>query len=134
MKKLIWVYWTLKEWYWNSYLLRGAVKLRDDFAKIQALSWSGFPVATFTDTSAGESWHAILKIEVYEVIDEQMLSNLDRLEWHPNWYRRMEITTHNWLQIEIYNMPDTQWLKDTWLTDQKIDGLDVYNFSYNYNR
>lgn len=49
-----------------------------------------------------------LKIELYEVKDENMLTRLDQLEWHPRWYRRTPIKTLSGESIEIYNMPIDQ--------------------------
>lgn len=34
-----------------------------------------------------------------------MLHNLDRLEWHPNWYKRVKVKTEEWDEIEVYHMP-----------------------------
>lgn len=47
----------------------------------------------------------ILKVELYEVTDAEMLKRLDQLEWHPRWYVRTPVRTISWDEIEIYSMP-----------------------------
>lgn len=49
-----------------------------------------------------------LKIELYEVTDEDMLARLDALEGHPRWYRRTPVITEDGKKIEIYHMPPDQ--------------------------
>jgi len=46
-----------------------------------------------------------LKVELYEVTDENMLARLDSLEGHPRWYRRTPVQTITGEKIEVYHMP-----------------------------
>jgi len=101
MEKInIGVYWTLKRGESNHYLIEKAKLVWNTYVNCYWITWMWFPKADFIF-----NWKTPiqLEIEVYEVTDENMLKNLDRLEWHPNWYERMFIDTPIW-PVQIYQM------------------------------
>ena len=80
------VYGSLKKGYWNHHCLSGATLLGEAITKKKYVLYDcGFPMAVPFSLKG----HPLLPImgEVYEV-GEDVLSRCDRLEGHPNWYKR----------------------------------------------
>lgn len=100
------VYGTLQQGYWNNRLLNGAAFLGQAVTnKPYVLFNCGFPMAV-----TAPSKHKALPIigEVYEV-EEHHLRNCDRLEGHPDWYKREKISVKlgdKDEEVFIYEMPD----------------------------
>ena len=82
MKRLVFVYGTLKRGFWNNYLLKEAEFLGEGTTLEKFKLYTvGFPYAL----SDGEGLP--LRGEVYEV-EEETLKRLDALEGYPNHYKR----------------------------------------------
>ena len=83
----VFVYGTLKKGFGNHILLEGSKFL--GYAKTNPLftmvSLGGFPAVIIDGETS-------IQGEVYEV-NEEALRSLDRLEGHPNWYKRIEVVT-----------------------------------------
>lgn len=79
------VYGTLKSNYGNNVLLAAADHAADGTISGHRLYQSGIPYVVQDDTSPYD-----IQVEVYNVTDAE-LASLDRLEGHPEWYKR-EIT------------------------------------------
>lgn len=98
---LVFVYGTLRQGYGNHRLLEGArfLGVRHTAPTFTMIHLGGFPgvLATGQTSIIGE---------VYEVTDPEMLRRLDRLEGHPDWYRRTPIVTLEGDAVEIYIYPE----------------------------
>jgi len=100
------VYGTLQQGYWNNRLLAGARFIGQAVTnKEYVLFDCGFPMAVTAPTK-----YKPLPIigEVYEVTQEQ-LERCDRLEGHPNWYKRELISARlgdRDEEVFIYEMPE----------------------------
>ena len=157
--KIIWVYGTLKTGYGNHYLLQPLTSVKSDYVLFHKLTWVWFPIVTFApeamilpeDVDSNQKMigsknqnpqtmttekKKVIKIELYEVTDENMLARLDSLEWHPRWYRRTPIKTLSGESIEIYNMPldqNTSQSSEAYMAQmfEKEDDNFIY---YNWNR
>lgn len=106
VKHLIFVYGTLMAGCGNHRLLDGATLIGDvrttpDFTMLHL---GGFPGVVREGTTS-------IIGELYEVDDPDMLNRLDRLEGHPTFYRREEITIDDGRKVEVYLLP-SEWLKD----------------------
>lgn len=91
----IFVYGTLRKGFGNyKYFLEGKSKfIEEDTINGKMHSWGSFPaVFPGDDTIHGE---------IYEV-DDEVLSSLDRLEGHPNFYCRTPIKTSSGKDVEVY--------------------------------
>lgn len=90
---LIFVYGTLKRGMWNNRLLgEHALYLGEAVTKDQYLMRDiGFPII-FTRDWPEQLGHVMG--EVYDVTSD-VVDNLDRLERHPDWYRRTPIVVNN---------------------------------------
>lgn len=94
------VYGTLKQWYGNNRLMRNCKFLWTDFVPFTKIAGTWFPIAKFEWASNDK----LLKVELYEVSNQDDLSNIDSLEWHPNWYKRIPVTTISNKLVQIYDM------------------------------
>lgn len=114
MNRIIAVYGTLKKWYLNYERLTSKAEfIWEDFVKCFWIRSWWFPICSFKS----ENWISIkpffLQVELYKV-DEQLLTAIDSLEWHPNWYKRTPVSTLGWKEVEIYHM---HWVDSTFLDD-----------------
>jgi gamma-glutamylaminecyclotransferase len=104
MKRLIFVYGTLKRGFGNNTLLARAKLLAPatTVQKFKMYSYGGFP-AVF---ESNEDCTAHVAGEIYEVSDENTMANLDGLEGHPDWYRRTPVVVEdddgNYCEAEMY--------------------------------
>lgn len=105
------VYWTLKKQYWNHRVMESAKWefLKETYVEFSRLTWTWFPYWKFTPWTG-----KFLKVECYNVPEEWVLNYLDRLEWHPNFYRRKEVPTIGWEMVVIY---ESVW--DIWDTSEQ---------------
>ena len=102
----LFVYGTLMQHFPNNYILRTST-----FISKTEIHYKGKMLASINDAfpavvdnpDTDPTLHTI-KGEVYEV-DEHTLITTDRLEGHPNWYRRIKATTIDNQEIEFYAMP-----------------------------
>jgi gamma-glutamylcyclotransferase (GGCT)/AIG2-like uncharacterized protein YtfP len=82
LKRLVFVYGTLKRGFWNNYLLEGSELLGEGTTLERfSLYTVGFPYAV------PDGGGLPLRGEVYRV-DEETLKRLDALEGYPNHYKR----------------------------------------------
>lgn len=102
MSHIIWVYGTLKKWFWNHWYMKNSKFIWEDSIKCYWITWIWFPKASFVD-NYWNSNSIDLNIELYEVSDEDLI-DIDRLEWHPNFYTRFNTKTNSWKTIEIYTI------------------------------
>lgn len=105
---LIAVYWSLKKWFHNHEVLWDSEYIRDDYIHFNKMSWTSYPLI---DIDLTETSNKMIKVELYKV-DINTARNLDRLEWHPTFYKREKVLTESWLPCEVYsivnkNMIDT---------------------------
>lgn len=84
---LLAVYGTLRKGYGNHRLLNGARFIRDQWLAGFIMCGTSIPFV-FSSRLPGQE----IKIEIYEV-DQKTLERIDRLEGHPNWYRREMVET-----------------------------------------
>jgi gamma-glutamylaminecyclotransferase len=90
----IFVYGTLKKGFGNHRLIKEARFLGESFIKGTMYSMGAFPGVVLKGDNN-------IKGEVYEV-DEGQLFSMDRLEGHPNFYRRTPIKTVDGEDVETY--------------------------------
>ena len=94
----IFVYGTLKNGYGNNVLMQHdqATHLGDAVTtpEYHLFSFGHFPGLTFGDQR--------VKGEVWEVNN---INPFDRLEGHPNWYRRQPVNLEGWEGVEAYIIP-----------------------------
>lgn len=112
MKKdwnIIAVYWTLKKWFWNYWVMERAkgVFIREDFVEFtHIVSW-WFPMIKFWKN---EGVKKFIKVELFSVPEEWIINSLDRLEWHPTFYKRKDVTTViDEEPCVTYNIVDSIW-------------------------
>lgn len=100
MKKFIAVYWTLKKWHSNHRVMEASwgKYVKDTYIPFRDFSSSWIPFVDFKNPNK----ETVIRVEVYEVED---LSPLDRLEWHPTFYERIDVTTIDWDKVQSYNYP-----------------------------
>jgi len=98
---LVAVYGTLKEWFYNHYLIKDFKKVWEDYIKFEALEDCGFPCVKFNDKSDKE-----ILVELYEVDTEEWMERLDRLEWVPTLYHRLYTKTVSGKDICVYEYTD----------------------------
>ena len=100
------VYWTLKKGQGNHILTEGLKFERKAFVKCYWIKGSWFPIAQFIKEKDNSNY-ILLEVEVYSVPanrkGEKALEEIDRLEWNPTRYKRMEIKDENNEIVQIYN-------------------------------
>lgn len=106
---IIAVYWTLKKQYGNHRLIEKCEFIWEDLLPFVKIRWEWFPIADFV----WAMWDKLLKVELYKITDYETLQNVDRLEWHPNWYKRIEVTTASWKTVEVYDMTNKDFTDDS---------------------
>lgn len=95
----VFVYGTLKKGFHNNQLL-GNSEFLGQFKtepRFTMFSFGGFPAVSIGGTTP-------IKGEIYQIQEEGVLDTLDRLEGHPNWYKRERIDTP-FGKAWIYIMP-----------------------------
>ena len=101
----IFVYGTLRAGYGNHQRLLRKAQGLDLKACTQPgfrmFSAGGFPMVAALPVEQGGG---VVQGEVYEVDDATLLA-LDRLEGHPQWYRRTPVLLGNGMSAETYLMP-----------------------------
>ena len=126
------VYGTLKKGYHNNYILGnakfvGCGNLSDRYP----LEVKGLPYL-YNDKGVGE----FVEVEVYDV-DDQLLSRVDQLEGHPNWYKREKVLvdmddwskTTAWVYfLDDYTPQDVQFTNSY----QGVDTLEVDPYLPNF--
>jgi gamma-glutamylcyclotransferase (GGCT)/AIG2-like uncharacterized protein YtfP len=98
----IFVYGTLKRGYGNHRLLAGrSVFIGDDAIIGKLFDLGAFPAATpeGSDLIQGETYF----------VGPKTLRDLDRLEGHPNFYRREVVKTRSGVDAWVYFMPEISW-------------------------
>lgn len=99
-KHLVGVYWTLKKGESNHQFLENSKFVRKITLSFSSLTDCGFPRVKF---SWSKVWNIV--VEVYEVNDE-VLAQLDRLEWVPTHYKRIKFE-----DIYLYEIvEDQEWI------------------------
>jgi len=123
---IIAVYGTLKQWYGNHSLMSWCNLIWKDYVKCYGITGKWFPIGDFKD-----NWNSRFRllVELYEVPTD-VLPRVDALEWHPNWYKRIEVTTKSWRQVEIYN----QYVKtiDTSILKEIDSKLNQYSWKQSF--
>lgn len=96
---LILTYGTLLKGESNHGLLQDSLFVKEGITKPEytMISLGGFPGILTGGTTS-------IKGEVYEV-DKKTLDRLDRLEGHPDWYKRTPIELLDGTQVEVYIYP-----------------------------
>jgi gamma-glutamylcyclotransferase (GGCT)/AIG2-like uncharacterized protein YtfP len=122
---LIAVYWTLKRGYWNSGLMADSRMMREDYVKCYAWKWMWFPICSFKGEDDQE-WMR-MKVEIYKVLKEDM-PYIDSLEWHPDRYERIPVTTQSGMEVEIYHQDVHEEIPEWWYTDETKDKKRVITF------
>ena len=90
-------YWTLKKWYWNHYLMKGAKYLYSTLVPVAQATWRWFPIVDFF-------WYNYMLFwEVYEVSNQKQLKRIDSLEGHPDWYKRVMVKDFYGNEVEAYH-------------------------------
>ena len=128
--KIIWVYGTLKNWYWNHGVMKSAwwEFIGEDYVPFNDLSSSWIPFLN-VDTTWESNKYCL--VELYQVED---ITPLDRLEWHPSFYTRTPVTTLSWKEIEVYSI-ERQWASDDeskFFVQDTIDWKKLYNWTKKY--
>jgi len=90
------VYGSLREGLGNHEVLNGAPKIAETFTgpEFKMISLGGFPGVLPGDKK--------VKVEVYQVDDEETKIGLDRLEGYPDFYDRKEVKLENGDKAWIY--------------------------------
>lgn len=106
MKQLFFVYGTLKRGFGNNRLMEGSKFISEGTTVEKYLFYKrGIPFVSKVDNNPNT---VNVNGELYEV-DENQIPAIDRLEGHPNWYRRelIDIKTpdNQTVQAWIYFMP-----------------------------
>lgn len=94
---IVFVYGSLRKGFGNHRLLGNSTYLKDVSIKGMMYSLGPFPAVVLNRDG-------VVHCEAYEVTTET-LNNLDRLEDHPNWYRREEVTSDEGIIGWVYGMP-----------------------------
>lgn len=117
------VYWTLKEWYWNHWVMKRARGdyIKKDFIQVDSLDDVWFPRIKVSNDS--NKW---LSVEIYDV-DKDWLQQLDWLEWYTesatdNHYNRIKVKTKLGEEISVYE-----------IVDDIYDILDDFKLSENWD-
>lgn len=100
----VFVYGTLKKGEGNHHILRGSQFVAPDSVRGYLLySLGGFPGASPTIPTG----NSLVCGEVYSV-DDETLKMMDRLEGHPNWYRRemviLESKRRAWMYVYLCSL------------------------------
>lgn len=100
----IFVYGTLMQGFPNNRLLEYSKFISETTITYNGkmISCGGFPAII-----DGEKEN-VIHGEVFE-IDENTLSNLDHLEGHPNWYRRVKVKTSDGQDVEFYAQRENEY-------------------------
>lgn len=100
MKKgdLVAVYGTLREGFYNHRLLESAIYMGETIVK-------GFVMFSINGWYPGiNEGNGNIVVEIYEITDDDMANNLDRLEGYPSMYNRKQIETeYGKVWIYIFN-------------------------------
>lgn len=101
--QLVCVYGTLKEGFGNHRLLRDSEKLGEFKTNpvFTMLHLGGFPGII-------EKGETEITCEIYKVVDDNILTSLDRLEGYPTFYNRKTIDTP-WGEAWIYYLDDSEY-------------------------
>lgn len=101
---IIWVYWTLKQWFTNSVVMWIAwwELVWVDYVMVDELWWFWYPMARLSNDSS--KW---LLVELYKVPIDGISWPLDSLEWYSerweyNLYNRIKVKTESWKEVWIY--------------------------------
>jgi len=100
------VYGTLKRGFWNNILIKDQQFEGTQFVKCYGITWSGFPIANFKKTEWVDP--ILLEVEVFNITDQKIIDQVDRLEGHPTRYERIVVTTEEWNKVEIYTQDVTE--------------------------
>lgn len=97
---LVWVYWTLKTWFGNYWVMEIAKWefVKKDYVPFKQMAWRWFPITKFQ----WNDWTKLLEIEIFKVSKEWIEWPLDRLEWYPHMYNRLEVQTESWETVTVY--------------------------------
>src|SRR3970282_125568 len=90
----VFVYGSLKRGKYNNYILGDSKFIGMDRAPGVLYTGSHYPMAI-----PGDGW---ITGEVFEVTDPKIQRDLDRLEGHPSFYERQEVTLESGLVAWIY--------------------------------
>ena len=104
---LVFVYGTLKRNYGNNVLLQQGgkfvdVDVIDGYKLVYAMGKGSFPFAVENEGTG-------IKGEIFDISEDYLdytLKNLDQLEGHPSWYRRVPARTREGRDVEFYMMPN----------------------------
>jgi len=101
MTHKVFVYGTLKEGQSNHRLLNRSLFTGRDAAPGILYTGPAFPMAIEIGSLTGDPVVPMINGELYEV-DDNTLENLDRLEGHPDFYERKEVTLESGQIAWIY--------------------------------